>query len=874
MKSWVRFIAVVLLGLNIVLGSNRYVKAQTTPSQLVRQAERQYHLGKSVRSLELLDRAKQIYQSQDAALPLVQVLLLTSLVQQQQGNWKLARNSLDRSFALIKNIPASSSKIQVQAQVWNSQGHYSYGTGQYRQALADWEQGEKLYRQIDDAPGIVGTQLSQSEALNKMGFHRRACDRILTILDTSQERCQDLQQSTIATLVKKAKTDSAPWLVDCLNSVGNSLLLMGKLDFAKTFIQASRHLDSFTSFSPNIQAKITLSLGNINQAIAFQAKEQGDLVSFQTHRHQALKYFHQLEAEASQTYKLAGQLNQLSVLVASQQWSRARKLANKIQLSSQNEYNLYARVKFANSLVAIKTQDRALRYTSQDIARIYLDVIEQAKLSGDSRVESSAWGNLGKISDNSLNLQYTPQQLFEKALVLAQATNSPEIAYRWQWQLGRIYHQQGLRDKAIASYQAALANLDSLRSDLVSLEKEIKYEFKEQIEPVYRELADLLLTDNPSENDLETARNTIEALQVAELDNYFQDACLTFEPKSINAIDSDAALIYTIILPDRLEVIMASSDRASRQIFHHYSQKIDRKQLEQTVQKLRLYLTEPDRTREVRQLSTQIYSWLIQPLTADLSIQQPKTLVFVLDGMLQTIPMGALYDGKQYLIEKYAIALTPGLRLLNPQQAPRPFTFLAGGISRYLQVGKWHFAALKNVPDELEMARQKKHPPLLNQEFTPDNLLEQLSLTSASVLHLATHGQFRANPQQTFLLMWQKLLTIKEFSSILQNRPAAYRHPIELLVLSACDTAAGDRRSALGLAGIAVRSGALSTLATLWQINDESTTELMKHFYRHLDRHSKAEALRLAQLELWNVADKDWQVPAFWSTYVIIGNWQ
>ncbi len=95
-------------------------------------------------------------------------------------------------------------------------------------------------------------------------------------------------------------------------------------------------------------------------------------------------------------------------------------------------------------------------------------------------------------------------------------------------------------------------------------------------------------------------------------------------------------------------------------------------------------------------------------------------------------------------------------------------------------------------------------------------------------------------------------------------------------MLSACETASGDRYATLGLAGIAVRSGAVSTLATLWRINDDSTAELMKNFYQQLknNQYNKAEALRQAQLQLWQTADKDWKVPAFWSAYVMIGNWQ
>ncbi len=164
---------------------------------------------------------------------------------------------------------------------------------------------------------------------------------------------------------------------------------------------------------------------------------------------------------------------------------------------------------------------------------------------------------------------------------------------------------------------------------------------------------------------------------------------------------------------------------------------------------------------------------------------------------------------------------------------------------------------------------------LLDKDFTSQNLLNQINFTSASHIHIATHAQFSSNPNNTFLLMWRELLTIKDFSDILQTRKEKVIAPIELLVLSACDTASGDRYGALGLAGVAVRSGALSTVATLWQVNDKSTAALMKSFYQHLgENYSKAEALRLAQLELWQKQDRDWKVPAFWSAYVIIGNWQ
>ena len=877
MKSWWRFIVVGLVSLSLIL-SGRNLTAQVAPESLVRQAQQKYDLGRSRQAIRLLQQAENIYRSRQQKLPQAQVLSLTSLVRQQQHNWAAARTNLHQSLTLIESIPASTDKVRVEAQIENTQGHYWFATGQYSQALVSWQQAEQLYRQLEDETGTSGTLLGQAEALEKLGFYQRACDRSLRILG-SELRCRELQSDSIAVLIAQTPLDRLS--LDSLLAVGNNLLLMGKLSLARQLIQASQNkVEGRARLSFATQAKTTLSLGNVNRAIALQALELDNSDSFRHHSQQAIKYFQQLgrapQGSVDRTYQLGAKLNELSLYVVSQQWSKARTCANQIRL--QNSDSPAARLKFANSLVLLQRKGLKLNYSASEIADLYLQVISLTRRAGDRRLESYAWGYLGEYySQNQLyqKPEDTPQTMLERALVLAQSARAPEIAYRWQWQLGKIYRQQGFKTKAIASYQAALTNLNSLRSDLATLEQEVQYEFKEQIEPVYRELADLLLVDSPSARDLALARDVIEALQVAELDNYFQDACLTYDTQTIDRLDRSAAIIYTIVLPDRLEVIMAMADRdTSNLTFYHHHSSVTQTQLEDTVKQLRDYITEPDRTRQVQQVSAQIYDWLIRPLAANLAIQQPTTVVFVLDGILQTIPMAALYDGKQYLIEQHAIALTPGLRLLNYQANSRPLSVLAGGINRSQIVGKQKFSALNGVYSELAIASRQENDLLLNRQFTPERLLDQLNKTSASVLHLATHAQFSSNPQTTFLLMWQKLLNIKEFSSIIQNRFKIGSNPIKLLVLSACDTASGDRRAALGLAGVAVRSGALSTVATLWRINDDSTSELMKHFYQHLDRSGKAEALRQAQLELWQTADKDWRVPAFWSAYVIIGDWQ
>ena len=141
------------------------------------------------------------------------------------------------------------------------------------------------------------------------------------------------------------------------------------------------------------------------------------------------------------------------------------------------------------------------------------------------------------------------------------------------------------------------------------------------------------------------------------------------------------------------------------------------------------------------------------------------------------------------------------------------------------------------------------------------------------MVHLATHGQFSSKLSDTFLLTWDDRLTIEGLRNLLKSRSESSATPIELLVLSACQTAEGDQRATLGLAGLAVRSGARSTLATLWSVNDNSTADLMTEFYRSLTQQnmSKAESLRQAQLKL--LKNPDFQHPFYWSPFILIGNW-
>ena len=163
---------------------------------------------------------------------------------------------------------------------------------------------------------------------------------------------------------------------------------------------------------------------------------------------------------------------------------------------------------------------------------------------------------------------------------------------------------------------------------------------------------------------------------------------------------------------------------------------------------------------------------------------------------------------------------------------------------------------------------------LLNEEFTTPRLTNNLTSESAPILHLATHGKFSSSNEETFVLTWDGRLNIDNLSNLLQRAEFNQNGPIELLVLSACQTATGDKQAALGMAGMAVRAGARSTIATLWQVNDEATALLMSELYSNLANQqiTKAEALRQAQIRVLQEPQFR-RHPFFWAPYVLVGNW-
>ena len=890
MSRWLKLVIIALVSFCCALLFNVPVQSQTATNSLLQEAQEYYEAGQFTSSLQLLEQVSEKFARENQTLQQAQLQSLISLAYQQLENWQQAQEALDMGLNLLENQPDNPQKQQVLAQLWNAQGHFYFHQDKNESALEAWEAAQKLYSSISDRLGEKGTLVSISQALLHLGFYKRSCDQILAAWDYPSKFCEALNPEDIPALLAVWEIEQPRlWQVKALHSMANSYLLLGKLTQAQAVMEQTQQLKSRLNLNLSLlDNQITLTLGDIQKAIALQAQEFNEPENFIAASEEALAFYNQviaLDNRRSLKQVLDAQLSQLEVFIFTKNYYASETIipqieANLQQLPLSKNY-AYNKFRLNRSLTTLLEQEVEISYSWGDIAQIYREIAQQAQNFASFRLESHANGYLGELAyQQNLSLEFTPQQYLEQALHIAQSNRATEIAYRWQWQLGRIYRDRGEIDRAINAYKAAFISLQDIRSDLIALEKEVQFSFREQVEPVYRELAELLLIEQSPEKiaapeNLNLARDVIEGLQLAELDNYFKDACIVFKKQEIAEIDPTAAVVYVIVLPneqqevDRIETIL---DLPGKDLLH-YETIVSHEEFDSTTHNLSQYLLEPDRLLYIQPLAQKVNNWIIEPLQADITAEI-KTLVFVLDGILRNIPMAVLYNGTDYLIDHYAIAVTPGLQLLNPKPALTEATALAGGVSEKLP----GFAPLKNVPQELNtVAYNFVSKQLLNDEFQTVPFTQDINSELYSVIHLATHGKFSSNPNKTFIRLWDAALGIKKFSLLIQNREVDQRKLINLLVLSACETARGDDFATLGLAGMAVRTGVSSTLASLWQISDRSTPFLMEQFYQYWQNNpeiNKAEALRLAQLDLRSQTSRDWDVPYYWAAYTLVGKWQ
>ncbi|MEH2289125.1 CHAT domain-containing protein [Nostoc sp.] len=827
--------------------------ASVVASSQEQAAKNLYLTGRFAEAVKLLQQA---YQRSGDQVEKTVILSNLALNLHQLGRIDEATGAIEEAIAILQKIPKSSQHLPVWAQVWDVKGNLELAKGKAEAALSSWETAASLYQQLKDSNRAILAQINQAQALQALGLYRREISLL-------QNLTTDLQKQPDS-LAKAAS----------FRNLGEALVLAGDLQQAQKHLQESLKIAQKLR-SPETIATIYLSLGNLAYIPGSSTKQKKT----------ALAYYEKAAiSSTTATSKIPAQLNLLRLLIELEQWSAAQALYPEIQSQIANlplgRSAIYAQVNLAQRLLEIRQKFPAPN--PETIGKILTVARQQAQQLQDVRSESFVLGNLGHLYE--LSQQWSiAQDLTKQALNLSQSIQAPDIAYRWYWQLGRILcqgkpqcNQEGDITEAIAAYTQAFNTLQNIRSDLIATNRNVQFSFRETVEPVYRRLVDLLLQSSvPSQENLIQARNVIEALQVAKLQNYLQQACEDTKlalDKVIDSQDQTSAVIYAIILNDRLEVIL----KRPNQKLSHYATLPEQK-IGEVVSRLYENLQEEGSYEQVQQDGLKVYNWLIQPIEKELKASTIKNLIFVLDGPLRKIPMASLYDGQQYLVEKYSVSLALGLQVREPKPLHREtMKILAASLTEPPKNQEISgFSRLANV--SVEVKEIKKTGLAVNwiadQEFTTKNFNKKLNTSNFEVVHLATHGLFGENRENTFVVTADGKLKIDDFDQLFSNQKQNRKQKIDLLVLSACQTATGNDQEVMGIAGTIVQAGASSAIASLWDLDDEASVPFIKAFYQHLGQPniSRAEALRLAQQSL--LKNPKYDHPRYWAPYVLVGSW-
>jgi CHAT domain-containing protein len=882
---------------------------QTSGESLEQQAKTLYESSRFSEASQLLEQALQGYQNQRDTIGQAVVLSNLALSYQQLGMWEKANQAIAQAFTLLKQSPQETPERSViWAQALDVQGNLQLAEGKAAQAVDSWKQATHLYTQLEKYNRATRSQINQAQALQALGLYRQArllLENLQKTLNSQQPDAPSLSQAENLRSLGEALRGIGRLTCTSENSLPNSDCVA-----AREVLQESLKLAQKLQ-SPVAIASANLSLGNVawdQSQVARQRNEDNpDKCQEISLTNEALDFYQKAMAAPIRAIQTQAQLNILRLLVAIPKWKEAQTFYPQIPQQIANlppgRSKIYAQVNFAVSLRKLKTRNqenkRLTAADAQEINQILVAARQEAERLQDVRSQALVLQEQGQLYQHTQQLS-TAQNLTRQALNLSQSINASEISYQVAWQLGRILKEQDKTEAAIAAYWQAYEDLKSVRGDLVGTNPDVQFSFRERVKPVYRELVDLLLQASASEtastqkqqellkpnldklidsqqDKLKKAREVLDALQVAELQNYFQQACEDVKLELDNVVTREAekgqkaAVIYPIILEDRLEIILKLPGQ--EKLYQYTPVKASRNRIEETLNEFQNNLRDEYKFRAVRESGKKVYDWLIKPFRDRLEESGSQSLIFILDDALRMIPMSALYDGNQFLVENYSVVLVLGLEVRDPTPLNRSNMKVLAASLTDPPKGFEQYAQLPNVNPELDQIEKAGVSVrfIRDEKFTKEAFNKTLNQENFQVVHLATHGQFGADPNDTYILTADGQIKLNKLDQIFRTLRGT--KAVDLLVLSACRTATGNDRAVLGIAGTAVKAGARSAIAGLWSLADEPSPTFTQTLYKYLGKPgiTRSEALRRAQLAL--LESQNYFHPRYWAPYVLVGSW-
>lgn len=375
------------------------------------------------------------------------------------------------------------------------------------------------------------------------------------------------------------------------------------------------------------------------------------------------------------------------------------------------------------------------------------------------------------------------------------------------------------------------------------------------------------------------AQQILEAYRQAELQSVFGSECIPArDPLKPESLRTGEVLLYPILLPDRLELLYVTGGTGGEARFRRLppNRNVDRQKIARLVETAVVSLS-GGADESWRAASRELYDILIKPIEGELT--EGSLLAVVPDGALRSVPFSVLIDGQgRYLVQKTRVAVAPALAYSQAGTGDTESQQLvAASLEMEVRVPAGLFDKLEGTGAEARLAAvtdgQRIERSWVIENFNKADLVNALTRERVDVLHLATHASFNGRSDRAFIVANGEVILLSELRQILsQNRTRGGE--LDLLVLSACETAVGDDEASMGLAGAAVQAGAKSAIASLWPVSDAGTAELMKVFYgRYREGRSKSEALRDAQLALIGRGG-DLANPNIWAAFTLLGAWR
>ncbi|BBC25473.1 CHAT domain-containing protein [Pseudanabaena sp. ABRG5-3] len=828
------------------------------------------------------------------------------------GQYQKAIDFYQQSLAIAKQM----GKRQWESLALGNLGNTYDSIGQHQKAIELFHQSLAIARQISDRDGEGTILLSLGNAYNSLGKYQEAINFYQqSLVIAKQLRDQKSVGSALGNLgstynslgqyQKAIEFFQQSLVIDqklgdrqgegiTLGNLGNAYYYLGQYQKAIEFYQQSLAIAQQTNNRHSTAIWLN-NLGNVHNSLGQYQKA----LDFYQKSLEITKQIGDLKGEG----KLLGNLGNAYYYL--QQYPKAIQFYQQSLASAKQIGDRQNEGAWLNNLgVAYHYQKQYLKAIEfyQQSLNIYQEI-------GDREGLGSVLTNLG--SAYTISRQY-PKALnyYYQALATVQQIGDRYGESATLKNLGYLFTAQQQPELAILFYKRSINISESIRKDIRGLPKTAQQSYLETVADGYKRLADLLI----KQGRVMEALQVIDLLKFQELEDYLKNIkgsdrsaqgvrllepekaisdkllAVSFEnskeinrqlankiqqlPKSeinkvpdyLQKIPQGTALLYPLILGDRIEIILFSPNTTpiSRTV------KISQKELENLVIDFRAALLDAS-NEDVKKPAAQLYKLLIKPIETELVQAKATTILYAPDGQLRYIPIAALYDGKQWLAEKYRISNLIAYSLFDfstqPKNSPNILAGAFGGKSGERKFGQ---TALPATVKEIQaIANSFQNSVTLTEENFSRQAIES-KFKNHNILHLATHAEFNTGtPDNSFIIFGNG-------DKIRLNEITDWQIPnIDLIVLSACQTGVGklgDGVEILGFGYQVQKAGAKNAIASLWSVNDEGTQALMEAFYRELKKGdiTPTEALNRAQVTL--IKSPKYNHPNYWSAFFAIGN--